>query len=608
MKIGHWYKSTLAATAVVAMVAVGCSSSDGGDTTTSDTSGPVFTSPKDVNIDENTVYVTTLTAKDASLPITFEITGGYDMSKFQLGADNRLKFIVAPDAEIPGDFDGDNQYVVKVKATDALGNSREPVMTVTVIDTGAPGFISDPYVTVDENTLNVTTVSVQAEGGAVTLSITGGEDLTLFDLNSTSGQLKFKTAPNYEAPGDFDTNNIYKIVLTAAETTGSTQQQMEVTVNDVSTGGALQIVSAVYDVNGTAADTTDDSLFVYFDRQIDGDGSGVIEPAFALTGGAAIVAAKYEFTPDLPYKLTVTGGLSGFEPNITNINVAPGGFEIEGEAVLAGDAVTVTAIEVILSPSQRDFALNETDGIIVDNDLNVTWRNQVNGEQTWSEANTTCETLDFNGSIDWRLPSIQELLSTANRDAFEPAIYDEFNQTNALYYWSSTSYFENDTKAWVANFTDGSAMKYPKDFNMSVRCIRGEPQSETIYIRDATVKIVYDTKTGLIWDDSEATQADANLTWNDAIVYCTGNSLGGYTWRAPSFSELESLVEYGAFDPSISDVFVNINSLGYWTSTEDANTSTNNAWSIRFSGGESELQDKGLPARPQSVRCVTDGQ
>ena len=95
-----WFKGTLIATAVVGMVAVGCSSSGGGDTRTADTSGPVFTSPSNVSIPENTVYVTTLTATDASGPITFEITGGYDELKFRLDGD-QLKFIIAPDYEKP---------------------------------------------------------------------------------------------------------------------------------------------------------------------------------------------------------------------------------------------------------------------------------------------------------------------------------------------------------------------------------------------------------------------------------------------------------------------------------------------------------------------------
>ncbi|GIT34328.1 MAG: hypothetical protein Ct9H300mP4_06470 [Gammaproteobacteria bacterium] len=43
----------------------------------------------------------------------------------------------------------------------------------------------------------------------LTYSITGGDDQTLFAIDANTGSLSFKTAPDYESPGDSDQDNIY---------------------------------------------------------------------------------------------------------------------------------------------------------------------------------------------------------------------------------------------------------------------------------------------------------------------------------------------------------------------------------------------------------------
>ncbi len=47
------------------------------------------------------------------------------------------------------------------------------------------------------------------ESDPVTYSITGGADQALFSIDANSGALTFNSAPNYEAPTDADTNNVY---------------------------------------------------------------------------------------------------------------------------------------------------------------------------------------------------------------------------------------------------------------------------------------------------------------------------------------------------------------------------------------------------------------
>ena len=53
----------------------------------------------------------------------------------------------------------------------------------------------------------------------------------MFEVSSNN-LLAFKTAPNFEAPTDTDTNNIYKVTLTASTAVTSTSIDIEVTVEN----------------------------------------------------------------------------------------------------------------------------------------------------------------------------------------------------------------------------------------------------------------------------------------------------------------------------------------------------------------------------------------
>ena len=80
---------------------------------------------------------------------------------------------------------------------------------------------------------------------AITYSIDGGADAAKFNINATSGALTFKVAPNFEAPGDANADNIYEVSVKAADAGGlSSSKLVKVTVTDVSEGAPPQITSA----------------------------------------------------------------------------------------------------------------------------------------------------------------------------------------------------------------------------------------------------------------------------------------------------------------------------------------------------------------------------
>jgi PKD repeat protein/pimeloyl-ACP methyl ester carboxylesterase len=113
---------------------------------------------------------------------------------------------------------------------------------------------------------------------------------------------------------------------------------------------------------------------------------------------------------------------------------------------------------------------------------------------------------------------------------------------------------------------------------------------------------VTDTSTGLIWQRETA----GEMTWEAAISYCEGLSLGGYSdWRLPNRNDLLSLVDYTRYDPAIdTTAFPDTMSSYYWSSTTYAPYSVY-AWCVYFDYG---LVSHDLRSYDSYVRAVRSGQ
>ncbi|MBF0240638.1 MAG: DUF1566 domain-containing protein [SAR324 cluster bacterium] len=113
---------------------------------------------------------------------------------------------------------------------------------------------------------------------------------------------------------------------------------------------------------------------------------------------------------------------------------------------------------------------------------------------------------------------------------------------------------------------------------------------------------VTDSATGLVWQQTDGGQK----TWENALTYCEGLSLGGATdWRLPNRNELQSLVDYSKSNPAIdTTAFPNTNSSYYWSSSAYA-SNTSYAWGVNFNRGYVFSDNKTVS---DYVRCVRGGQ
>ena len=103
-------------------------------------------------------------------------------------------------------------------------------------------------------------------------------------------------------------------------------------------------------------------------------------------------------------------------------------------------------------------------------------------EMTYAEAVKYCENLNFAGFDDWRLPTVNELLSITDDTRFKPAINKAFKnvayETNDKgeksysWYWSSTKSASVSSGAWIVYFRGGNDNWGGVSSRSFVRCVR----------------------------------------------------------------------------------------------------------------------------------------
>lgn len=109
---------------------------------------------------------------------------------------------------------------------------------------------------------------------------------------------------------------------------------------------------------------------------------------------------------------------------------------------------------------------------------------------------------------------------------------------------------------------------------------------------------VTDNITGLVWQKQDDAVGRA---WENAISYCEGLSLGGFTdWRLPNVKELNALVDDSRTTPSIDPLFTGTQSSNYWSSSTYAGNTTG-AWLVSFGVGSTGSYSK---TSTGYVRCV----
>jgi Ca2+-binding RTX toxin-like protein len=208
---------------------------------------PVFTSfggstNASAAVDENSLIGATFLATDADGdPLSYRIVGGADAARFVIDpATGVLRFIAAPDFEMPGDAGADNIYDVIVEASDGVfSTSQSLALRINNLNDNAPVIVSNgggttASLSLPENGRAVTTVvATDADSSAITYRISGGADAGLFAIDSTSGALTLILNPDFEHPIDQNADNVYEVTVVAGDGQFSTAQVISLRITDV---------------------------------------------------------------------------------------------------------------------------------------------------------------------------------------------------------------------------------------------------------------------------------------------------------------------------------------------------------------------------------------
>ena len=304
--------------------------------------------------------------------------------------------------------DGDQSISIVTSAlssSDTAYNGLNPDnLVVLVQDSGvvnsAPVISSNgggasASVTVAENSTVVTTVTATDANAGQTLiySIAGGADAAKFTIDSSTGQLSFIAAPNYDSPTDSGGNNIYDVIVQVADSMGATDTQaIAVTVTNVNETPTDLALSAntvaenaangtvVGTVSGTDPDSGDTKSYSFTDSA--GGRFAINSSTGAITvANSSLLDYESAASHTVTVRVTDAGGLTydeTFTINVTNVNETPTDLALSSNQV-AENAANGTVVGTITGtdPDSGDtksysftdsaggrFAINSSTGAI----------------------------------------------------------------------------------------------------------------------------------------------------------------------------------------------------------------------------------------------------
>ena len=141
----------------------------------------------------------------------------------------------------------------------------------TPILDGTPTIISEQFSIEEDNKFIGYLTSTSTN---VTYSITDGDDLSLFKIDSTTGKLELNDISNFEVPIDFGANNQYSIIATVTDVTNSElTSNKEIVIDVTNKDDSFRFLSeGVFNLKGLIY-----RMFYYTPTFIDGSGDITLE-------------------------------------------------------------------------------------------------------------------------------------------------------------------------------------------------------------------------------------------------------------------------------------------------------------------------------------------
>ena len=194
------------------------------------------------NLEEGNTQIASISASDSDAQdsLTYSLINSVGAKDEGLISINKktgvVSLKVSPDYEKPIDVGSDNSINFSVQVSDgALIDVQEYSFAIT--NKNEAPVITTTSFSISENNVIVGAINASDVDSGTTLSYGlaagAGSDEQLFDINSTTGALVFKSRPDYETPKDNGGNNTYNISVTASDGSIKTSKVIEITVQNV---------------------------------------------------------------------------------------------------------------------------------------------------------------------------------------------------------------------------------------------------------------------------------------------------------------------------------------------------------------------------------------
>ena len=475
------------------------------------------------NKDDLLVYDAEATDPDGD-SITYSL-GGTDVDFFNIDADSgAVSFKAAPDYGIPLDSDNDNNYHLTIFARDTLGNQAQLELSVLVtsanpkpIFTNAtPGTISIPENTSTDSII-YTASATDAEDEALTYTLSGTDSIH-FNLDSTTAQLSFQQAPDFEDPQDSNQDNVYELVISVTDNTHTISIDLNVSVSNVNETHYFASTSSSLSLN------ENDTSSLVLPAAVDPDASNaIIYELIAITEG----------NNDYQY-FTLTQPENSTAPSIAFADSAGADYEN------TSDHNRDHTYEFILRASDADYNASI--------DINVSITNLNDNSPAFSNPNP--ETISAKENISPAATFYIAFASDADGDTItyslssaDSAYFDINPETGALSFKESPS-FENpqdqnqDNTYELEISVSDSTHSTSVDLSVEISDVDEDPQfaqdSETIEVPEntSTAAIIY-TAAAIDEDGDTITYA---LSGTDATHFILNSTTGALSFAtSPDF-------------------------------------------------------------------------
>jgi hypothetical protein len=254
-------------------------------------------------------------------------------------------------------------------------------------------------------------------------------------------------------------------------------------------------------------------------------------------------------------------------------------------------------ISLVALSSIGQAAFNDNgDGTIGDDSTELTWQKTDTVVGNFDSSMQYCQDLNYGGYDDWRMPSVQEIITLFDYPQGLDAIFDRIasNQWTKDQKWS---------ESYLANVHGTILRAQTQEDYHSVRCVRGKYDILNSEYLINSGEYVSDSRNNLIWTPSDD---GVERTFNSAKNYCENLVYASRSdWRLPTANEIPAITDFTAYDgwgPMVNSAFTIATSrahYNYWTLSDSY--AVNYPIRISFRDGSLVINVSGTP---QYALCV----